>query len=174
LAAAAASTAWTRATAEWRLAASLPTLALALLLGGGLANAMTPLSWEPHLMWSRGGPDARARTDATLAYLHAHARPGDRLVAVPAGGYYYYYAGLVPAARRTTVYDRASHFISDAELEAFWREVARSQARFLVVDPSDEPFLRDAFPGPPPGYHLAFTAPSARYLGPWVRLYERD
>jgi hypothetical protein len=156
----------------WRIAACLPTLGLALLLAGGLATASSTLTLVPRYLLTLGGADMRAREDATLAYLHAHARPGDRMVAVPAGGYYYYY-GLPPAVHMSSIYSRAAKFIGDDELDAFWHEVATCQARYLVVDTSDEPFMHDAFPGPPAGYKPVYQAPSLRNTGPWVTVYER-
>ncbi|MDB5096318.1 MAG: hypothetical protein JWM80_739 [Cyanobacteria bacterium RYN_339] len=163
---------WARATAEWRWVAVLPILAWAGLLAGGLAQTAAMLSFQHLTMWSGRGPDVFARQDATLNFIRARAWPGDRLVAVPSGGYYYFY-GLPPAVRMTTVFSPAANYYDTAELAGFWREVATSGARFLVVDPSNEPFMRDAFPGPPPGYRPVFAAPSQRYAGPWVTVYER-
>ena len=109
-----------------------------------------------------------------MSYLKTHARPGDRLVSVPSGPYYYYYFARPPAVSIATVFDRSAHYMPDAMLDGFWHEVATCGARFLVVDPSNEPFLHDAFPGPPPGYKLVYQAPSLRFAtGPWVKVYER-
>lgn len=166
-----ASRALLAARGPWRPVAALPVLALALLLSSGLADAAGLWLFQPRYMRTLGGPDLRAREDATLAYLHAHARPGDRIAAMPAGPYYYYY-GLPPAVPVSTVLSRASHFPSDELIAGFWREVASGRARFLVVDRSSEPYLADAFEGPPPGYVRVFQAPSLRYVGPWVEVYE--
>jgi hypothetical protein len=166
-----ASRALAAARGPWRPVAALPVLALALILSSGLADAAELWLFQPYYRQRLGGPDLRAREDATLAYLHAHTRPGDRIAAMPAGPYYYYY-GLPPAVRVSTVLSRASHFPSDELIAGFWQEVASGKARFLVVDRSSEPFLADAFEGPPPGYVRVFRAPSRRYVGPWVEVYE--
>ncbi|MDB5096313.1 MAG: hypothetical protein JWM80_734 [Cyanobacteria bacterium RYN_339] len=155
----------------WRPVTYLPVLGLALMIAGGIATSAPMWLFEPRYLRTLGGPDLRAREDAVLAYLHAHARPGDRMVALPAGPYYYYY-GLPPAVRLSSIFARYTHFPSDALLDEFWQEVASGKARFLVVDPTAEPYMRDAFIGPPPGYHQVYTAPSFRYVGPPVRVYE--
>jgi hypothetical protein len=147
-------------------------LLLALFLASGLVQRADDMAAAPGSWWPLVGPDVRVQSDPTLRYLKAHARPGDRLVAVPAGGYYYFYA-LPAAVTMTTIFDKAARYYTPQEIDRFWTEVAASQARFLVVDPSNEPFLKDAFPGPPPGYRVVFEAPSWRHAKTWVTVYER-
>lgn len=68
---------------------ALPVLALALLIGAGTSRIADVLGHLPRFTGNPVGADQAAREDAVLAYLQAHARPGDRMVALPNGPYYW-------------------------------------------------------------------------------------
>ena len=94
-----------------------------------VANAVRK---EPEI-WNRPlDPDARLVAFPVMRHLRAQARPGDRLAALPYGGYFYFY-GPPPAVRHALMVEPGQRYSTAAEWEAYWAEVVRERPRFLVI-----------------------------------------
>ena len=176
LATGAASAAMRRLAApELVLVRRAPLAALALLALTGAWLWGVDIRQEP-AQWQRASsPDAYWRAVPLVRWLHARARPGDRVVAFPNGGFVYFY-GLPPAAFYTQFVPVA--YLSEAEARGYWARIARDRPRFLVFVPHDDPAgtRRYYFPdGVPAGWRLAATLEAP--LGtktPWpTEIYER-
>ena len=117
------------APVRWAPAGALAAFALtgALMVVKGMAAA--PAVWFP-----AAGPDARMREAPILAWLAAHARPGDRLVAMPAGGFYYFY-GPPPATRLPILLPPELGYNPEGEWLAARAELAANRPRFVVIAP---------------------------------------
>jgi len=164
LLAAAASRLRQAAPLPWTYAATLPTLLLALAIGAGFGSSSLNLP-------TRWGPDAGeqwVRSDPTVAWLRAHARPGDTMIAVHGGGYYAFNS-LPLGARLSTIFQAKDRYYDEDQIAGFWADVASGRARFLVADPG--PWGSD-WTGPPAGYRLQARFVSLRFGGT-VEIYER-
>jgi hypothetical protein len=147
----------------------LPTLALAALLPLGAVNHAERLRLDPDKRPAAGGPDAAFKSQPALAYLRDHARPGDKVVALPHGGVFYLF-GLPPASRWTLMYPPAEGYTTAAEFAGFWQEVTAANPRFVVTTPFAEQYGPVAMPLS--GYKLVATLPFAPHMRAWI--YERD
>ena len=154
--------------------APLAMIALFALSGGALwaQEVGARPAW-----WLRAqSPDAHWREAPLVRWLHAHARPGDRVAAFPNGGFVYFY-GLPPAVPHTLFLPTG--YLSAPEARAYWEAIARERPRFLVFVPHDDPQRTRAayFPlGLPPGYRLTATleAPLGDTM-PWPsEIYARE
>jgi hypothetical protein len=96
-----------------------------------------------------------------VAYLRAHAAPGDRLAVFPLGAQFYAY-GVPPATTYTSMLDPAEGYYSQAEYDDFWRQVRTNRPRYVMLGPLPR---RDTAPAAPvEGYHLAAALP-LDYMG---------
>jgi hypothetical protein len=103
-----------------------------------------------------------------MTYLSAHARPGDRVAALPHGGAFYFF-GLPPASRWTLMYPAYQGYTTQAEYDGFWHELADHPPRFVVTTP----FAAGQPPVPMPlsGYRPAVVLPFDPHLRAWI--YQR-
>ena len=97
-----------------------------------VANAVRK---EPEV-WNRPlSPDARVSEAPVMRFLTAEARPGDLMAALPSGGYFYFY-GPRPAVRHELMLEPGVRYNSAEEFDAYWKEVATTRPRFVVIGTS--------------------------------------
>ncbi len=112
----------------------LPAAALAAFGLTGALMVAKGIAADPATWRSLASPDARMRETPIIAWLRDHARPGDRMVAMPAGGFYYFY-GPPPATRNPYILPPERGYTPEAEWREVGAEIARHRPRFVVVAP---------------------------------------
>jgi hypothetical protein len=133
---------------------------------------------EPDRWLHPGRAERQLAESPAIAYLRAHAHPGDRLVAMPYGGFFYVF-GLPPATRYSLMLPPDLGYGSPEEFRAFWAEIAGRRPRFIVIAPwAWKPFelaVRDYADHLPPGYRKVATLESPQYRRVFPALvYERE
>jgi hypothetical protein len=125
---------------------------------------------SPQIWLSRETPDARVSRTEVLEYLRREAKPGDRVTAMPHGGYYYFF-GLPAATRYSVMLPPAMGYNPEAEFQAFGREIASRRPDFIVVAPwawgseaSTIGVYEKLFP---PGYQRVATLKTGQWGGAW-------
>lgn len=150
-------------------------LAVFALTGAGMVAKGV---WQDPATWrSPRPPDARMREAPIIAWLQANARPGDRMVALPAGGFYYFY-GPPPATRNPYVLPPDQGYTPEAEWRAVGAEIATNRPRFVVIAPwpwGDEATVYGQYAALlPPGYREAARLRTPQWGGLWPAVVWED
>lgn len=158
LGAAAAAALARRLTApELAIARALPAAAVWGFVASGVLMGVGDRHRDP-AVWQLGSPDAVIAASPAVAWLRAHARPADRLMAFPLVGYLGLYA--VPAVGRWTFIMAPGYGYNDAaEYAGFLAEIQALRPRFVVFAPVG-PLAAERpgyLPTPLAGYRLAAT-----------------
>lgn len=112
----------------------LPAATLAAFALTGALMVLKGIAVEPDVWRSATPPDDRMRATPIIAWLRANARPEDRMVAMPVGGFYYFY-GPRPASRNPYILPPERGYTPEAEWRAVGAEIARHRPRFVVIAP---------------------------------------
>jgi hypothetical protein len=157
--------------------ACLPTAALVAFMATGALMMAKAIAKEPYRWNHPWAPETYMQDSPAIRYLKAHARPGDRMVAVPEGGFYYWNA-LPPGGPLTIVLTPEMGYGTPAEFDAYWAEVARRRPRYILIQPApwDAERSRKRFEAAlPPRYHPVAKLVSPQYNWGWpATLYEAD
>ena len=113
---------------------ALPAAALGVFGLTGALMVAKAVAADPGTWRSLTPPDARLRETPIIAWLTEHARPGDTMVAMPAGGFYYFY-GPPPATRNSYVLPPERGYTPEAQWREVGEEIARHRPRFVVIAP---------------------------------------
>lgn len=128
-----AAAAWPEAWARRGLAALLASVALT----GGLWQ-LALMRAKPGLWLRLASPDARLAEHPAHRWAEAHLRPGDRILAVPYGGYVYAHWGR-PATAHGILTPPEAAYLGRAQWEEAGRALKAFPPRWLVVDGGQGP-----------------------------------
>lgn len=156
---------------------ALPACMLALYAATGTLMAIKGVAKNPDAWLSWRTPDERLRDTPVIRWLREHARPGDRLVALPVGGFYYFYA-LPPATRTGILFTPDLGYTPPAEWRAMGTELAVNRPRFVLIAPwayGDQAALRAQYASLlPPGYEKVAEVATPQWAGIWPAVIYED
>jgi hypothetical protein len=160
-----------------RVLAWLPAAGLAAYLAAGVLGLANAVAKAPE-RWLARDPERAVTAGPALAYLRDHLRPGDRIAAMPYGGYYYFYAAP-PATRWSLMLPPGLGYGAPGEFQAYWAEIAANRPRFIVIAPWGwKPFdlaVADYAAHLPPGYRHVGSFGSPQYAGVFpAEIYEDE
>lgn len=153
-----------RRTPVRRLALLGPIAAFTLTGGGMYASQLSKVH-------DFGGPDRGASRQPLVQYLQAHTTDGDTIEMLPYGGYTAFYSRAL-ASRYTLMVPPELGYHTEAEYQAFWREVVSRQPKFIVLSSCGnevamlEGYRRDL----PINYELVTRLPNPQF-GPAVQAF---
>jgi hypothetical protein len=158
-----------RATApQLVLARWLPHAALAAFVATGVLLQAKFIQKDPTAWLRLTSPDVELAASPAVAYIRAHSRPGDRIVAMPNGGFYYFY-GRPSATRHAWIWPPSLGFVTAREVDEAWDEIATNRPRFVVVAPDGpEPEKLQAYIRRPLSHYRRATASPLGERPPYV------
>jgi hypothetical protein len=110
----------------------LPLAVLLLYVASGLWRTVGRIERHPERYLRVASPDARLAASPLVSYLRAHGRPGDRIAALPLGGYAYFF-GLPSAVDMNLLLPRADRYNDEADYQRYWAQLAANRPRYVVV-----------------------------------------